>query len=66
MSSIHRFNGDPEQGLYAWDEIEPKAYNNENVQGVLKHVLVGPNDGAPLMMTATVQGLPQTLSDPPD
>lgn len=47
MSAVHRFSGDPSNGEYTWEGIEPKEYNNENVQGVLKHVLVGPEDGAP-------------------
>ncbi len=47
MSAVHRFTGNPDEGTYAWEGIEPRVYNNENVQGVLKHVLVGPDDNAP-------------------
>jgi len=47
MSSVHRFTGNTKEGIYAWENVEPKVYNNENVQGVLKHVLVGPEDTAP-------------------
>jgi len=47
MSAVHHFTGNPEEGIYAWEDIEPLAYNDENVQGVLKHVLVGPDDDAP-------------------
>ncbi len=47
MSTVHRFTGDPAQGVYNWEGVTPREYNNENVQGVLKHVLVGPEDEAP-------------------
>jgi len=47
MSTIHRFTGSTDKEGYAWEDIKPKIYDNENVQGVIKHVLVGPNDGAP-------------------
>jgi quercetin dioxygenase-like cupin family protein len=47
MSAVHHFTGNPEEGIYAWEDIEPLAYNGENVQGVLKHVLIGPDDDAP-------------------
>jgi quercetin dioxygenase-like cupin family protein len=47
MSTVHRFTGNPDQGVYAWKDIKPEIYNNEDVQGVLKHVLVGPDDNAP-------------------
>ena len=47
MSTVHRFTGNPAKGQYRWENVEPKTYNTEEVQGVLKHVLVGPSDGAP-------------------
>jgi len=48
MSAVHHFTGNPEKGIYAWEDIEPLAYDdNEDIQGVLKHVLVGPDDDAP-------------------
>jgi quercetin dioxygenase-like cupin family protein len=47
MSTVHRFTGDQVSGDFAWDGVTPREYNNENVQGVLKHVLVGPEDEAP-------------------
>ncbi len=47
MSAVHRFTGNPAKGEYSWEGVTPKEYNNENVQGVLKYVLVGPEDGAP-------------------
>ena len=47
MSSIHRFTGDQSEGIYAWEDVQPMVFNTEDVRGVLKHVLVGPEDGAP-------------------
>jgi len=47
MSAVHRFTGNKLEDLYSWDGIEPIEYDNDEVQGVLKHVLVGPDDGAP-------------------
>ncbi len=47
MSAVHRFTGNPDKGEYSWEGVTPREYNNENVQGVFKHVLVGPEDGAP-------------------
>lgn len=47
MSIIHRFKGNPSEGRYAWEGVSPLEINTQDVQGVLKHVLVGPEDGAP-------------------
>lgn len=47
MSTIHRFIGDQSEGNYTWENVEPEVFNTEEVRGVLKHVLVGPEDGAP-------------------
>lgn len=47
MSAIHRFTGDQEEGSYAWEGVQPVEYNTDTVHGVTKHVLVGPDDGAP-------------------
>ena len=47
MSVIHRFSGDPAQAEYTWVGVEPLVIHTEDVQRVLKHVLVGPNEGAP-------------------
>ncbi len=47
MSTVHRFSGDQISGDFTWEGVSPREYNNENVQGVLKHVLVGPEDDAP-------------------
>jgi len=47
MSAIHRFECNPTAGIYTWDGVQPETINNKEVQGVLKHVLVGPKDDAP-------------------
>jgi len=47
MSTVHRFTGNPNQDNYAWDGIDPLLINTEEVHNVMKHVLVGPEDGAP-------------------
>lgn len=47
MSAVHRFTGDRSKDIYSWDDVEPVEYNTDEVQGVLKHVLVGPDDDAP-------------------
>lgn len=47
MSSIHRFTGNQSEGIYDWEDVQPMVLNNKEVRGVLKHVLVGPEDGAP-------------------
>jgi quercetin dioxygenase-like cupin family protein len=47
MSRIHRFTGDKAVFDYRWDGVQPKEYTNEEIKGVFKHVLVGPEDNAP-------------------
>jgi quercetin dioxygenase-like cupin family protein len=47
MSQVHHFEGDLSQHDYRWDGIEPLEINTDDVHGVMKHVLVGPEDGAP-------------------
>ena len=47
MSEIHHFSGDISTKDYRWEGVEPQIINTEEVQGILKHVLVGPQDGAP-------------------
>lgn len=47
MSKIHRFLGDPTNNSYTWDGVEPLVIHTEVVEHVVKHVLVGPEDGAP-------------------
>jgi quercetin dioxygenase-like cupin family protein len=47
MSVIHRFYGDPAQNQYAWEGVTPHLIHTEEIQGIFKHVLVGPEEGAP-------------------
>ncbi|MBG0783484.1 MAG: cupin domain-containing protein [Anaerolineaceae bacterium] len=47
MSKVHRFEGDLSKQNFQWDGIEPLEINTDIVHGVMKHVLVGPEDGAP-------------------
>ena len=47
MSAIHHFSGNSKTGIYAWDGVKPEIINNDEVQGIFKHILVGPSDGAP-------------------
>lgn len=47
MSRIHRFTGSYQSNNYAWDGVLPEIITTEDVHGIIKHVLVGPEDGAP-------------------
>ncbi len=47
MSTIHRFLGDTTTQDYTWEGVEPLEIRTEEVRQVFKHVLVGPDDGAP-------------------
>ncbi len=47
MSVVHRFKGNANNNDFAWDGVEPIEINERDVQGVIKNVLVGPQDGAP-------------------
>ncbi len=47
MSTIHHFAGDAAQSDYHWEGVEPDLIHTQEVQGILKHVLVGPREGAP-------------------
>lgn len=47
MSKIHHFLGDTTQDHYTWDGVEPLVIHTDQVDHVIKHVLVGPDDGAP-------------------
>ena len=47
MSEIHQFTGNPENDLFAWENVERQVFTNEEVKGVIKNILVGPQDGAP-------------------
>ena len=47
MSQVHRFEGNLSKQEYRWNGVEPLEINTDVVHGVMKHVLVGPEDGAP-------------------
>ena len=47
MSIVHHFNGNQSNGNYMWEDVQPLEINLQEVQGVMKHVLIGPNDDAP-------------------
>ena len=47
MSVIHQFRGNQEEDDYQWAGVTPVEINTQAVHGVLKHILVGPDDGAP-------------------
>lgn len=47
MSTIHHFSGDASQNAYQWEGVEPETITTDEVKGILKHVLLGPKDGAP-------------------
>ena len=45
MAVIHRYVGSGE--VYQWQDVKPQGYDVPDFSGVVKHVLVGPDDGAP-------------------
>ena len=45
MSVIHRFIGT--EKYYQWQNVESQGYDVADISGVVKHVLIGPDDGAP-------------------
>ena len=47
MSVIHHFSGDTSEGEYAWEGVQPVSINIDEVQGVFKRVLVGPDENTP-------------------
>lgn len=47
MSQVHRFEGDLSNLEFSWDGVQPLEINTDIVHGVMKHVLVGPEDDAP-------------------
>ncbi len=47
MSKVHRFIGDLSRHDFGWDGVTPIEINTDIVHGVMKHVLVGPEDEAP-------------------
>jgi quercetin dioxygenase-like cupin family protein len=47
MGTVHHFSGSTENDEYEWEDIIPESYAAKAFEGVVKHVLVGPKDGAP-------------------
>jgi quercetin dioxygenase-like cupin family protein len=47
MSAVHHFTGKPPEDVFNWENVERKVFTTEEVKGVIKNVLVGPDDGAP-------------------
>ena len=50
MSKVHRFTGDLSRHDFSWDGVPPLEINTDIVHGVIKHVLVGPEDEAPISL----------------
>lgn len=47
MSEVHHFTGKPADDIFSWEHVERQVFTTEEVKGVVKNVLVGPQDGAP-------------------
>jgi quercetin dioxygenase-like cupin family protein len=47
MSVVHRFKGNADNNEFTWEGVDPIEINERDVEGVIKNVLVGPEDGAP-------------------
>jgi quercetin dioxygenase-like cupin family protein len=45
MAVIHRFVGSGEG--YQWKDVTPQSYDVPDISGLVKHILIGPDDGAP-------------------
>jgi len=45
MSSIHKFNG--EGNHFQWEGVPVRDYGASGFEGVVRHVLIGEDDGAP-------------------
>ena len=46
MSSVHKFSGNSKEYNYQWEGLDPSFYNDGGLKGVMKYILVGPDDGA--------------------
>ena len=46
MGTIHHFIGSTEDDEYEWEGVIPERYDAKAFKGVVKRVLVGPNDEA--------------------
>lgn len=47
MSIIHHFSGVASANNYHWQGVQPEVITTDEVKGIVKHILVGPEDGAP-------------------
>jgi len=47
MSAVHKFTGDLSNKQYTWAGVPTKVFTGDFLDGVVKNVLVGPEDGAP-------------------
>ena len=46
MGTVHHFIGSTENDEYEWEGVIPERYDAKAFKGVVKRVLVGPNDDA--------------------
>ncbi|MEZ5100738.1 MAG: cupin domain-containing protein [Thermoleophilia bacterium] len=46
MGRIHRQSGAASSPTWAWDDAPATEYRSDDAPGVIRHVLVGPEDGA--------------------
>jgi len=46
MGTVHHFIGSTEDDEYEWEGVIPERYDAKAFKGVVKRVLVGPNDEA--------------------
>ena len=44
MGAIHRFTGT--DSTFEWDGVQPEKYEESGTAGAIRHVLIGPDDGA--------------------
>lgn len=47
MSAVHRFTGNLSNKEYVWEDVPTQTFTGDFLEGVVKHVLVGPEDGSP-------------------
>ena len=47
MSAVHRFTGDLSSSQFSWQDVPTQTFSGGDLEGVVKQVLVGPEDNAP-------------------
>ena len=62
MGKVHQFIGSTENDEYEWEGVIPERYIAEGFEGVVKRVLVGPEDEAPNFVIRYFQLEPGTSS----